>query len=152
MGHQSRDCNNARKCGIDGCTSDRHSRYLHENNQLRLDDSSTQQNRSKNPEDSSHPITKPQDAAREITHATSKVDNVSLMVLPAFITNGRKKLKVNVMLDPCSTGTYVTESASQELDLCGQVQSLTISGTGGSEVTKQSRQVELSVMMILSHD
>ena len=40
------------------------------------------------------------------------------------------------MLDPCSTGTYVTESASQELDLRGQVQSLTISGTGGSEVTK----------------
>jgi hypothetical protein len=40
MEHQSRDCNNARKCGIDSCTSDRHSRYLHESNQLRPDDSS----------------------------------------------------------------------------------------------------------------
>ena len=126
-------------------TSERHSRYLHENNQLRPDDSSNQKTRSKNPDESSHPITKLQDDARETTNATNKVDNVSLMVLPASITSGRKKLKVNVMLDPCSTGTYVTASASQELDLRGKVQSLTISGTGGSEVTKQSRRVELFV-------
>lgn len=67
------------------------------------------------------------------------------MILPAFITNKTKKLKVNVLLDPCSTGTYVTESASEELNLHGQVQSLTISGTGGSEIKRQSCRVELSV-------
>ena len=85
MGHQSIDCNNARKCGIDGWTSDRHSRYLHENNQLRPDVSSTQ--------DSSHPITKPQHDARGTTQATNKVENVSFMVLPAFITNGKKEIE-----------------------------------------------------------
>ncbi len=49
------------------------------------------------------------------------------------------------MLDPCSTGSYVTECAAQQLNLQGQCQSLTISGTGGSEVKKQSTRVELSV-------
>ncbi len=49
------------------------------------------------------------------------------------------------MLDPCSTGSYITESAAEELQLEGHVQNLTISGTAGTEVKKLSRRVELSV-------
>ena len=49
------------------------------------------------------------------------------------------------MLDSCSTGTYVTEAAAEELGLQGESQSLTISGTGGSMVKKRSRQVEFQV-------
>ena len=51
--------------------------------------------------------------------------------LPALLCNSKKKLKVNAMLDPCSTGSYVTENAAEELVL-------TISGTGSSEVRKNS--------------
>lgn len=67
------------------------------------------------------------------------------MVLPAYIANENVKLKVNVMLDPCSTGSYVTENAAEELRLQGHSQTLTISGTGGTETLKQSRRVTLSV-------
>ena len=67
------------------------------------------------------------------------------MVLPAVIKNGKRELKVNVMLDPCSTGSYVTEAAAEELQLNGEVHDLTISGTGGSRVKKQSKQVSLVV-------
>ena len=67
------------------------------------------------------------------------------MILPAVIGNGPKKLKVNVMLDPCSTGSYITESAAEELQLKGERQNLTISGTGSTEVKKQSRRVHCSV-------
>ena len=49
------------------------------------------------------------------------------------------------MLDPCSTGSYVTEAAAEELQLNGEVHDLTISGTGGSRVKKQSKQVSLVV-------
>ena len=48
------------------------------------------------------------------------------MILPAFIENESRRLKVNVMLDPCSTGTYVTEGAAEELRLQGDMQNLTI--------------------------
>ena len=37
LGHQSKGCHSAKKCGVNGCTSDRHSRYLHENDQRRPD-------------------------------------------------------------------------------------------------------------------
>ena len=67
------------------------------------------------------------------------------MVLPAVIKNDKKELKVNVMLDPCSTGSYVTEAAAEELQLNGEMHDLTISGTGGSQVKKQSKQVSLVV-------
>ena len=48
------------------------------------------------------------------THAASRAEPVSLMVLPALISDGPKSLKVSVMLDPCSTGSYVKEAAAEE--------------------------------------
>ena len=76
-----------------------------------------------------------------IKQASGNVDSVSLVALPALISNGRKSLKVNVMLDPCSTSSFVTETATNELPL-----NLMIAETGGTEVQKQSRRVELSVV------
>ncbi len=80
---------------------------------------------------------------RERGYKTGNSDSVSLMILPAIINNGRRALKVNVMLDPCSTSSYVSETAAEELGLKGQPLDLTISGTGGTEVRRQSRRVEL---------
>ena len=67
---------------------------------------------------------------REQTHNTSHVEHVSLMILPAMSNNGNKELRVNVMLDPCSTSSYVSEDAAEELKLQGQELNLTIAGTG----------------------
>ena len=86
-----------------------------------------------------------QTTAETRTHTTRQADYVSLMVLPAVISNGTKTLKVNVMLDNCSTGSYVSDAAAEELTLQGKSQQLTISGTGGTEVKKHSRQVEVMV-------
>lgn len=82
---------------------------------------------------------------REQTHNTSHVEHVSLMILPAMISNGNKELRVNVMLDPCSTSSYISKDAAEEFELQGQELTLTIAGTGGTEVNKQSRRVELTV-------
>ena len=49
------------------------------------------------------------------------------------------------MLDPCSTSSYVSEDAAEELELHGQELNLTIAGTGGKEVKTRSRRVELTV-------
>ena len=51
-----------------------------------------------------------------------------------------------MVLDPCSTSSYITEAAAKELELNGQPLNLAIAGTGGTEVQKQSRRVELSVV------
>ena len=76
---------------------------------------------------------------------SSQVERISLMILPAFIENGVRQLKVNIMLDPCSTGTYITLGAAEELHLQGDVQNLTISGTAGTEVKMDSRRVKFTV-------
>ena len=52
-------------------------------------------------------------APREQTHNTSHAEHVSLMILPALISNGNKGLRVNVMLDPCSTSSYISEEAAR---------------------------------------
>ena len=49
------------------------------------------------------------------------------------------------MLDPCSTSSYISEDAAEELELQGQELNLTIAGTGGTEVKTRSRRVELIV-------
>ena len=49
------------------------------------------------------------------------------------------------MLDSCSTSSYVSEEAAEELGLHGQNVNLTIAGTGDIEIQKRSRRVELNV-------
>ena len=65
------------------------------------------------------------------------------MILPAMINSRDKELRVNVMLDPCSTSSYISEDAAEEFKLQGQELNLTIAGTGGTEVKTRSRRVEL---------
>ena len=73
------------------------------------------------------------------------------MILPAFIENGFRQLKVNIMLDPCSTGTYITQGAAEELHLQGDVQNLTISGTAWTEVKMDSRRAKFTVTSTNQH-
>ena len=113
-----------------------HSRFLHvERGPKQRDDN----------QEATPPDNETKEPSIERTHIANQADHISLMVIPAIISNGRSRLKINAMLDPCSTGTYVTESAAQQLNLQGQRQSLTISGRGGSEIRKQSARVELTV-------
>ena len=166
-GHHNKDCKKTRVCGVGECKITRHSCYLHEaaprqsdghnpsppqhadqqadgnrretnnvhnqssrvGNQLRSDAPAFNQQRASN------------ESSRERGHKTGTVDSVSLMILPAFISSGSKEQRVNVMLDPCSTSSYVSESAAEELGIRGQPLTLTISRTGGTEILHVS-QVE----------
>ena len=81
----------------------------------------------------------------ESRHNTNHAEHVSLMILPALIGNEKKGLRVNVMLDPCSTSSYISEEAAKDLQLHGQELNLTIAGTGGVEDKTRSGRVELTV-------
>ena len=163
-GHLSKSCQRSRRCGVDGCQSSNHSPYLHEtvpSHQVERPKETIQPGAPPfvprqpptpdgrpNQSDGQNPMNGPPNypGAQQRTHKTSNVDSISLMVLPALISNGKKNLKVNVMLDNCSTSSYITEAAANELQLNGQPLNLTIAGTGGTEVQKQSCRVELSVI------
>ena len=146
------NCPNVRRRGLNGCNSDAHSRYLHDDVQeTHNDDGSSQPKVGGQRPNDEHPDetgNRDQTGNEHRSHATRQADRVSLMVLPAMLCNGNKSLKMNVMLDNCSTGSYVSEAAAEELMLEGRRQQLTISGTGGSEVRKSSRQVEVTVASV----
>ena len=162
-GHHSKECPNVKRCGVEGCLSSNHSSYLHEKTphhltdrtqgQLHVDASPFRPEEQPNPERRSVQATgvSTSDPApvnpnsQEQTHNTSHVEHVSLIILPALISNGNKELRVNVMLDPCSTSSYISEEATEELELHGQGLNLTIAGTGGAEVKTRSHRVELTV-------
>ena len=158
-GHHSKECRSTRRCNTEGCQSDKHSSYLHEvvsqnsvntpQSQLRVDTPPFQPQFQQLSEAGSKPNKANQAPAtsyqKEQTHHTNHVDHVSLMILPALISNGKRELKVNLMLDPCSTSSYISENAAEELQLQGETLELIIAGTGGTETSKQSRRVELTV-------
>ena len=162
-GHHSKDCPNAKRCGVDGCLSTNYSRYLHESTPRQTADGSQGLIRVEAPpfrqEEELYPDLTALYATgastndptlvslhlREQTHKTSRVEHVSLMILPALISSGNKELRVNVMLDPCSTSSYISEDAAEEFQLNGLALNLTIAGTGGAEIMTRSRKVELTV-------
>ena len=133
VGHKAAECTRARKCGVSGCNSTQHNRLLH-----RDPPDAVLQNSG-----SSQEVPETEQTTRSFVNG--RTDNVSLMVLPAVARKGSRQLKVNVMLDPCSTGSYVTEALAEELQLKGNFQELTIAGAGGSVVKKQSKQVSVII-------
>ena len=141
-GHHSRRCSRTVPCGIDGCKSVTHSRYLHQSNRNLADNGS---NNSGPPNGAEQP--NENENATSSTFTTNQIEKVSLMVLPGFISNPiqKKKVNVNIMLDPCSTGSYISEHAAEELKLQGRTQHLTVTGMGGTEVQNMSRRVNLNV-------
>ena len=59
-------------------------------------------------------------APQEQSHNASHAEHVSLMIHPALISKAIKRLNGNVMLDSCSTSSYISEEAAEELELHGQ--------------------------------
>ena len=126
-GHHSKECPNAKQCGVDGCLSS----YLHESTSHRITDRSQNHLRAdassfRPPEQEPRTLQAtgtatndptPVNLHPQETYNTSHVEHISLMILPALITNGDKELTVNVMLDPCSTSSYISEDAAEELGL-----------------------------------
>ena len=147
-GHSSKNCPRNRKCGINGCESYKHSSYLHDPEWRNTRNDTPQLSPEHTTDEKNVTMVTNGNSHNNTTYNTAQVEKISLMVLPAVIGNGPKKLKVNIMLDPCSTGSYITESAAEELQLNGERQDLTISGTGGTEIKKQSRRVHCSVSSI----
>ena len=154
-GHHSRECSNVKRFGVDGCLSTNHHLTDRPQGQLNMNASPFRPEEQPNLEPRTlqatgastrdpAPVTSNLDP-REQTHNTSHVEHVSLIILPAMISNRNKELRVNVMLDPCSTSSYISEDAAEELELQGQELNLTITGTGGTEVEMRSRRVELTV-------
>ena len=80
------NCPNMRRCRLNGCNSDAHGRYLHDEIE-ETHDGSSQPKVEQHPNDEHLDETgkRVQTGNEHRTHATRHADRVSLMVLPAMI-------------------------------------------------------------------
>ncbi len=123
-GHGGVSCRRSRPCGLDGCRS-RHHRLLHESKE-------------QTPAPHSPPPPVPE-ADKDMTMVTSsplarkEPSFVSLRTVPVYLSNGRRHIKVNALLDEASTKTYLNSDVAAELGLHGDAQELTVNVLNGRQ-------------------
>ena len=89
-GHRSKNCVRKRKCAVNGCKSREHSSLLHDSERKGKENACNGDN-----QNGSNTLNGGGDTR---TYTTSRVEQISLLVLPATVEIGGKKLKINVML------------------------------------------------------
>ncbi|XP_062702166.1 uncharacterized protein LOC134285450 [Aedes albopictus] len=125
--HGTRNCRNARQCGINGCTY-RHHRLLHSN----------RSNRTTNP-------ARNMDSAGNHTH---RLDNQSLLfrILPVTLHGPSKKIKTYAFLDDGSHLTLIEDQLAKDLGVEGRTIPLCLTWTGDvSRLEPNSKQIQLGV-------
>ncbi|XP_065195672.1 uncharacterized protein LOC135827076 [Sycon ciliatum] len=132
-GHRGKDCPRDRECGIDGCTQHHH-RLLHSEPRQPPPSSLTHasgETGAMQPENFS---------AVSLGNSTKGEENrvrtvTSIRTVPFQLSNGKRSLTVNALLDDASTRSYIASNVTAELGLIGSSMSLTISKLNGQQET-----------------
>ena len=120
-GHLGRDCKNVSLCNIDNCKAN-HNRLLHGGKKPDNSDGDKIENTSRGAEQIAH-VT---------TMTTGKGDEVfSLRTVPVKVRNGPATMTIHALLDDCSDTSYVNEEITNELDINGEREDVTVNTLNG---------------------
>ena len=73
---------------------------------------------------------------------------VALRIVPVFLKNGPRRIKVNALLDEASTKTYLNADVAAELELQGEPQKVTVNVLKGHTETFETTPVEFVLVML----
>ena len=79
---------------------------------------------------------------QDSSFVTGGIGGVALRIIPVYLKNGKKRLKVNALLDDASTKTYLNTDVAAELGLQGQVKKINVSVLNGQVETFETLPVE----------
>ncbi len=87
-----------------------------------------------------------------VLKTTTRKSGVSLQTLPIFVQNPetRRSIKMNLLIDPGSTGAFLSKEAAGELRLTGRTVETTVSGFGGAEKTERTLAAAVQVSSVES--
>jgi hypothetical protein len=123
-GHGGKLCVRSRRCGLDGCQSSHH-RLLHDSKKQSSLQDPMQQATMERGKETTMLATSP---------SLHKVPNfVSLRTVPVYLSNGRKHVIVNALIDEASTKTYLNTDIAAELGLKGDAQELIVNVLNGQQ-------------------
>ena len=150
-GHRGESCFQSKSCGINGCRSHHH-RMLHVDPGPRV--STEEQSRE-------HPLNAPTSVTsrparegepNERTHTTTTgaepppcTTFVALRTVPVYLASGKRKIKVNALLDDCSSRTYLNSDIAAELGLEGSPHELTVNVLNDNQETFETTVVEFTI-------
>jgi hypothetical protein len=79
------------------------------------------------------------------SYAISHVSRLALRTVPVIISSNGRSIKLNALIDDCSTASYISENAANALELGGVSRMSQVSVVGGNVLTFKSKQVEFTV-------
>ena len=144
-GHRGEACLRSRVCGIKGCRSHHH-RLLHED---------PKKEEKAEAADGSNAVganatIEGESSERTHTATTGKgtvpsSEFVALRTVPVYVTNGKRRLKVNALLDDASSKTYLNSDTAAELGLEGRPHELTVNVLNDNQQILDTTVVEFMI-------
>ena len=144
-GHRGEACLRSRVCGIKGCRSHHH-RLLHED---------PKKEEKAEAADGSNAVganatIEGESSERTHTATTGKgtvpsSEFVALRTVPVYVTNGKRRLKVNALLDDASSKTYLNSDIAAELGLEGRPHELTVNVLNDNQQILDTTVVEFMI-------
>ncbi len=154
--HDCNSCNRLGYCGINGCAG-MHNRLLHKEKDHPKSES----------EDADEELTfttivqptinaclsgcsekkalQTNKTAQESAAKETDAPKIALRTVPVILSNGRKRLRVNALLDDASTSTFVSTSVAAELGLQGLVEKSSVGVLNGQVATIKTTTVEFDL-------
>ncbi|XP_064627878.1 uncharacterized protein LOC135487738 [Lineus longissimus] len=145
--HRGVDCKRSRVCGIEGC-KETHNRLLHRSPLPKESLSATKgENKKEKRPAASGEKPRSQNYGSLTTTSDDKEESeyIALRTVPVIVKNGRKRLKINVLLDDGSTTTYINTEVAEELGLKGEVMKTTVSVLNGMVESFETTPVEVGL-------
>jgi hypothetical protein len=70
---------------------------------------------------------------------------IGLRTIPVIVKHGKKRLKINALLDDASTTTYIKTDVAEELGVHGEIEKTTFSMLNGRTETLETAPVEIGL-------
>ena len=162
-GHLEQFCNRTRVCGINNCKEVHHP-LLHKDQNHQTDgqkmgtvpekkEVARKQEVTPKTEDSPQKegesreeTGRQNETYTTVTSSTvDTTDTIALRIIPVFLKNGNRKIKVNALLDDASTKTYINSDVVAELGLQEQLQKVNVSVLNGHIETFKTSPVKCTI-------
>ena len=150
-GHRGESCFRSKTCGINGCRSHHH-RMLHvepaprvnSEEQLRVDPPNALTRVTSGPAREGEPTERTHTTTTGVEPAPSTKFE-ALRTVPVYLTSGKRKVKVNALLDDGSSKTYLNSDIAAELELEGSPHELTVNVLNDNQEKFETTVVEFTI-------
>ena len=150
-GPHGESCFRSKTCGINGCRSHHH-RMLHAEpaprvnteEQLRVDPPNALTSVTSGPAREGEPTERTHTTTTGV-EPTPSTKFAALRTVPVYLTSGKRKVKVNALLDDGSSKTYLNSDIAAELELKGSPHVLTVNVLNDNQEKFETTVVEFTI-------